>query len=74
MQKEKDFIQAATNGDVEAFSWLVKKYRNALYSVAYSVVGDFHFAQDIAQEAFIKSYLNLTKLQSPDKFGSWIYP
>lgn|GEM_PF-6375961 len=32
---------------------------------AYSLVGDFHLAEDAAQEAFIEAYLDLNKLQEP---------
>ena len=59
------FISEARNGNYEAFRQIVLQYSNALLSVAYSVIGDFHEAQDATQEAFIKSYRQLHTLSDP---------
>jgi RNA polymerase sigma-70 factor (ECF subfamily) len=63
----------AKSGDFEAFRIIVLRYSNALLSVAYSVIGDFHEAQDVAQEAFVKCYNNLHTLNEPTRLGSWLY-
>ncbi|WP_314591838.1 sigma-70 family RNA polymerase sigma factor [Paenibacillus terrigena] len=59
--------------DMEAFEDLINKYANAVYGIAYSKVGDFHTAQDIAQEVFVKAYRKCSSLREPDKMGSWLY-
>lgn len=69
----KKLVEDASKGDVVAFSKLVKKYSNALFSVVYSIIGDYYQAQDIVQESFIKAYLNLGSLKNGAKFGSWMY-
>ena len=56
----------------EGFREVVHHYANALYAVAYSILGDYHLAQDVAQEAFVKAYLKKDTLQEPDKVGSWL--
>lgn len=66
-------IEEAQAGDFEAFRLIVNQYSNALLSVAYSVLGDFHEAQDAVQEAFLKCYRNLNTLNDPAKLGSWLY-
>jgi len=38
---------------------------------AYSILGDFHLAEDAAQEAFLEAYRDLPKLRNPDAFPSW---
>jgi RNA polymerase sigma-70 factor (ECF subfamily) len=73
MTKDAELVHATLNGDVQAFSLLVEKYSSAVCSVAYGVMGDFHLAQDVAQEAFVKGYFKLQTLKNPEKFGSWIY-
>lgn len=70
---DKDIVTNAQNGDLEAFRQIVIHYSNALLSVAYSVVGDFHEAQDIAQETFVKCYRKLHTLKDPNRIGSWLY-
>lgn len=38
---------------------------------AYSVLGDFHLAEDAAQEAFLCVYRNLARLERPQAFPAW---
>lgn len=66
-------IEDAKAGDFDAYRMIVNEYSNALLSVAYSVLGDFHEAQDAVQEAFLKCYRNLHTLNDPAKLGSWLY-
>jgi RNA polymerase sigma-70 factor (ECF subfamily) len=73
LPKDAELVNAALNGDVQAFTLLVEKYSNAVCSVAYGVLGDFHMAQDVAQEAFVKGYFKLQTLKNPETFGSWLY-
>ncbi|WP_165998822.1 sigma-70 family RNA polymerase sigma factor [Bacillus sp. Cs-700] len=56
----------------EGFREVVSRYANALYAISYSVLGDYHLAQDVAQEAFIKAYLKRHSLANPEKMGSWL--
>ncbi|MCA0170607.1 sigma-70 family RNA polymerase sigma factor [Bacillus sp. RAR_GA_16] len=56
----------------EGFREVINRYSNALYAVSYSVLGDYHLAQDVAQEAFIKAYLKRHTLEAPGKLGSWL--
>jgi len=67
------FIQKCLLGEPGAFSFLIEKYKTAVYSLAYSKLGNFHDAQDIAQEAFVKAYRKLSTLKRTDKFRPWIY-
>ncbi|MEC0370395.1 sigma-70 family RNA polymerase sigma factor [Paenibacillus chibensis] len=67
------FITEARNGDFNAFRQIVLQYSNAMLSVAFSIIGDFHEAQDATQEALIKCYRRLHTLENPSKLGSWLY-
>lgn len=70
--EERDLFSAQA-GDFEAFRRIVLQYANALLSVAYGVVGDFHEAQDVVQEASVKAHRRLHTLHDPSKLGSWLY-
>jgi RNA polymerase sigma factor (sigma-70 family) len=69
----KEVVESACQGDIEAYSALVSKYSNAVYATAFNVVGDFHYAQDIAQEVFVKAWNSLGMLADKEKFGSWLF-
>jgi len=55
-----------------AFGELVKIFQDAVYGVAYAIVGNFHDAQDIAQEAFIQAWRDLDSLKESAKFPNWL--
>lgn len=64
-------IRAAQAGDLEAFGQVVQRFQDLAYAVAYTIVGDAHLAQDVAQEAFIEAYLCLPSLREPAAFPGW---
>jgi RNA polymerase sigma-70 factor (ECF subfamily) len=43
-----------------------------VYGLAYSLVGDWAGAQDVAQETFIRAYTNLEQLRAADRFAAWL--
>jgi RNA polymerase sigma factor (sigma-70 family) len=67
-----ELVRKSSYGDREAFAELVRTYSNFIYGVAFGIVNDFHAAQDIAQETFVKAWFNIEKLKDHNKFGSWI--
>jgi len=59
-------------GDTVAYGQLIKRYQGHAYGLAYSILGDWAEAQDMAQEAFIRAYVNLHTLDGPDRFPAWL--
>jgi len=66
-------IYKCLNGDSAAFGLLVDKYKASIYALAYSKLHNFHDAEDITQEAFIKAYRKLHTLRWWDNFLAWLY-
>ena len=66
-------IQRVLDGDDTAFSALVRKYQRSVHALAWRKIGDFHIAEDITQEAFLKAYQRLSTLTEPQSFASWLY-
>jgi len=66
-------IHRCLNGDSSAFGLLVDKYKAGVYAVAYERLHNFHDAEDIAQEVFLKAYRSLRTLKHWDSFASWLY-
>jgi len=67
-----ELIKKSIGGDTEAFGEVVERYQDMAVGYAYSILKDFHYAQDAAQEAFIQAYLNIKKLSEPKAFCSWL--
>ena len=66
-------IQRILADDETAFAELVKKYQKAVHTLAWRKIGDFHIAEDITQDAFLKVYQKLDTLQDPNQFAGWLY-
>jgi len=66
-------IDKCLNGDSAAFGLLVDKYKGGVYALAYSKLGNFHDAEDVAQDVFIKAYQKLRTLRRWDNFLAWLY-
>lgn len=66
-------INKCLNGDPSAFGLLVDKYKESVYALAYSKLHNFHDAEDITQEVFIKAYQRLRMLKRWESFLAWLY-
>jgi RNA polymerase sigma factor (sigma-70 family) len=71
MTELPSLVKAAQDGDKDAFGQVVRRFQDMAYASAYATVGDACLAQDIAQEAFLDAYLNLSKLRDPAAFPGW---
>ena len=68
-----ELIHKILAGDDTAFTSLVKKYRKQVHALAWRKTGDFHIAEDITQDTFLKAYQNLSTLKDPNQFSGWLY-
>lgn len=66
-------IQRSLTGDENAFAQLVKKYQKQIHALAWRKVGDFHTAEEITQDTFLRVYKNLSTLKDPNRFAGWLY-
>ena len=68
-----ELIQSVLEGDDNAFSVLVRKYQKQVHALAWRKIGDFHIAEEITQDTFLKAYKRLASLKEPQRFDSWLY-
>ena len=66
-------IQRTLDGDESAFTALVKKYQKWVHTLVWRKIGDFHIAEEITQDIFLKVYKKLSTLKPPDHFPGWLY-
>ncbi len=69
---EMALVLAAKQGDLEAFSELVKRYDRNVFRIAQHITHNEEDAQDVVQEAFLKAYQNLEQFQGNSKFYTWL--
>ena len=67
------FIGKCLNGEIDAFGFLVDKYRESIFAFAYSKLCNVDDAEDVTQEVFLKAYKDLRSLRRWDSFATWLY-
>jgi len=72
MEEVRLLVARAQAGNREAFGRLVDRFRDMAYGYAFSILGDFHLAEDAAQEAFLQAYRELRALREPSAFPGWL--
>jgi RNA polymerase sigma-70 factor (ECF subfamily) len=73
--KEIDFkyIERLQQGDLHAFTILVDKYKNMVFTIALKIIGNKYDAEDVAQESFVKAYQQIHSFKKESKFSTWLY-
>lgn len=71
-QELYNLIEEAKRGDKDAFALLVKKYKEKVFRFAFGMLSDRMEAEDVSQEAFIKAFYSLSKLDNNYAFTSWL--
>jgi RNA polymerase sigma-70 factor (ECF subfamily) len=66
-------VARTLGGDADAYGKLVRRYERPIRADCYGLLGDWHAAQDAAQEAFLNAYANIASLRLPDRFGPWLF-
>jgi RNA polymerase sigma-70 factor (ECF subfamily) len=73
-EQELKYIQAVLDhDDQQAFQALVERYQVGLINHLYRIVGDQETAEDLAQEAFVRSYRKLHKYNPQYAYSTWLY-
>jgi RNA polymerase sigma-70 factor, ECF subfamily len=68
---EEQLIRRAKLGDEAAFNTLIDQHREVIFRYAYLIVRDAHTAEDVAQEAVLRIYRYLQRLDETRAFRPW---
>jgi RNA polymerase sigma-70 factor, ECF subfamily len=69
---ELALVNAAREGDMQAFEQLIQKYDRNVFRIAQHITQNREDAEDVVQDAFLKAYQNLNKFQGNSKFYTWL--
>ena len=71
--EDAQLVNQFLTGDENAFTTLLKKYQKSVHALAWRKVGDFHIAEELTQDTFLKAYQKLGTLKNPNQFAGWLY-
>ena len=70
---DQSVVEQVIKGDVDAFSVLVGRYQDRIFSVVRNYVSNPDDAIDITQDAFVKAYSKLRSFDASSAFYTWLY-
>jgi len=69
---ESTLIRHAANGDAAAWEPLVLAHQDAVFRLAYLILGDPDDASDIAQEAFLRAWNHIKRFDATRPLRPWL--
>ena len=73
IEDDVQLIRSILSGDDTAFDILVEKYHKSVHALVWRKIGDFHYAEEITQDTFLKAYEKLSTLRNHNQFAGWLY-
>lgn len=70
---DQHYINLIIDGDTNAFSVLVNRYKDLVYTLTLRMLNNREEAEEVAQDTFIKTYKSLSRFKGDSKFSTWIY-
>jgi RNA polymerase sigma-70 factor (ECF subfamily) len=67
-----DLISLARRGDGAAWETLMREHQQAVFRLAYLLLGDADEAEDVAQETFIRAYRALERFDASRPLRPWL--
>ncbi|OOG77705.1 RNA polymerase sigma factor [Flavobacterium sp. A45] len=71
-QNIEELIALCKENNQKAQFEIYNRYCKAMYNVAYRIVKDEHFAEDVMQEGFLKAFTKINDFKQEVAFGAWL--
>ncbi len=72
IRSEAEIIAAILAGETQLYHELIRPHERSVYMIALSYMKNEADAEDVAQEAFIKAFRNLSTFRGDAKFSTWL--
>lgn len=69
---DESVVRACQQDDKAAYAVLVKRHYRDVFALCLGILVNLHDAEDVAQEAMLKGFLNIKKLDKCEQFEVWI--
>lgn len=70
---DQHYIEKTLAGDTRAFSVLVERYQDFVFTIVVRMVRVREEAEEVSQDTFIKAFSSLSSFRGESKFSSWLY-
>ncbi len=70
---DEDLMLECSKGDMSAFELLVRRYQDAIVNYIHLTINDYHRAEDLAQETFLRVLKSAPRYKPKAAFKNWLY-
>ncbi len=70
---DEKLMLECSKGDMSAFELLVRRYQDALVNYINFTINDYHRAEDLTQETFLRVFKSANRYEPKSTFKSWLY-
>jgi RNA polymerase sigma-70 factor (ECF subfamily) len=71
--QEQELLDAAREGDEDAFGRIVEEHRTLLHAHCYRMLGSLQDAEDALQETFLRAWRGLSEFGGRSSLRTWLY-
>jgi RNA polymerase sigma-70 factor, ECF subfamily len=71
--QDRELVEAAREGDEDAYRRLVEPHRRELHAHCYRMLGSLYDAEDALQEALLRAWRGLPRFEGRSSVRSWLY-
>ena len=72
-REDRYYIDKVIKGNRQAFSALVEKHQDNVYSLALKICSSREDAEEVAQDSFLKAFRSLDSFKGKSSFATWLY-
>ena len=70
---EEIVIAKIKSGDVNAFRYIVDKYKSYVFNISLKILKNREDAEESSQDTFMKAFKSAAEFRNESKFSTWIY-
>lgn len=70
---DEELMLRVQAGEKSCFDLLVQRYKTRLFNYLLRLVRDPDLAEELAQDAFVRAYVNADKYRTIARFSTWLY-
>ena len=69
---DEEVVGRVRAGETALFEVIMRRYNQRLFRVALSILGNDDEAEDVTQDAYVRSYMHLDQFEGRAKFSTWL--
>lgn len=73
LKKDNYYIARVLEGKTSDYAYLVNKYKDMIFTLAFRMTGSREDAEEVSQDVFLKAFNGLTDFRGTSKFSTWLY-